>query len=113
MFWGGCNYVGIPDPCRAENTSKETGLWIMDMETGKSELIKNFTEMAEIIAPGTWKQEWGNLYLFRADWNKTGSRLISYWKVEKNNMEPSGYTMDADGNNFRFMYRDPSPSHYG
>ena len=113
MFWGGCNYVGIPDPYRTENTPEETGLWIMDMETGKSELIKDFREMSRIIAPGEWDTAWGNLYLFRADWNKTGSRLISYWKVEKNNMEPGGYTMDADGNNFRFMYRDPSPSHYG
>ena len=113
MFWGGCSYVGIPDPYRTDNTPDETGLWIMDMETGKSELIKNFTEMAEIIAPGKWNQDWGNLYLFRADWNKTGSRLISYWKVEKNNMEPGGYTMDPDGKNFRFIYRDPSPSHYG
>ena len=49
MFWGGCNYVGIPDPYRTENTTKETGLWIMDMETGKSELIKNFSEMAQIM----------------------------------------------------------------
>ena len=113
MFWGGCNYAGIPDPYRADNITKETGLWIMDMETGESKLIRNFSEMAKIIAPGGWNPEWGNLYLFRADWNKTGSRLISYWKVEKNNMEPSGYTMDPDGKNFRFMYRDPSPSHYG
>lgn len=113
MFWGGCNYVGIPDPYRNDNTTKETGLWIMDMETGESELIRNFSEMAQIISPGEWNPDWGNLYLFRADWNKTGSRLISYWKVEKNNMEPSGYTMDPDGMNLRFMYRDPSPSHYG
>ncbi len=113
MFWGGCNYVGIPDPYRADNIPKETGLWIMDMITGESRLIKNFNEMAKIITPGEWNPGWGNLYLFRADWNKNGSRLISYWKVENNNIEPSGYTMDSDGNNFRFMYRDPSPSHYG
>ena len=113
MFWGGCNYVGITDPFREEDTPAETGLAIMDMETGESKLIKNFEEMARIIAPGGWKPEWGNLYLFRSDWNKTGSRLISYWKVEKNNMDPGGYTMDADGNNLRFIYCDPSPSHYG
>ena len=113
MFWGGCNYVGIPDHYRMDNTPEATGLWIMDMETGESKLIKNFKKMAEIISQGGWNPEWGNLYLFRADWNKTGTRLISYWKVEKNNMEPSGYTMDPDGDNFRFFYRDPSPSHYG
>jgi hypothetical protein len=112
MFWGGCDYVGIPDPYRNENTPAGTGLWIMDMETGSSKLIKNFTEMAKIIASDGWNDSWGNLYLFRADWNKTGSRLISYWKVEKNNMEPSGYTMDSHGSDLRFFYRDPSPSHY-
>ncbi|MGE5406872.1 MAG: hypothetical protein ACM3NR_04085 [Methanosarcina sp.] len=113
MFWGGCNYTGIPDPYRNENLTEESGLWIMDMDNGKSTLIKNFYEMSRIIAPEGWNPEWGNLYLFRADWNKTGSRLISYWKVETDKMDPSGYTMDPDGKNLRFMYRDPSPSHYG
>ena len=114
MFWGGCDYVGIPDPYGNDPTTPETGLWIMDMESGSSKLIKSLKQMSEIIAPGGWNpEEWGNLYLFRADWNKTGSRLISYWKVQKNKMEPSGYTMKDDGSEFRFMYRDPSPSHYG
>lgn len=112
MFWGGCNYVGIDDPLRNDNTPEETGLWILDMENGSAKLIKNFSQMSQIIAPGKWNPDWGNLYLFRADWNTTGSRLISYWKVEKNNMEPSGYSMDADGNDLRLFYRDPSPSHY-
>jgi len=85
----------------------------MDMETGKSELIKSLNEIAQIVNPGKWNTDWGNLYLFRADWNKTGTRLISYWKVEKDNFELGAYTMDAYGKNFRFMYQDPSPSHYG
>ena len=114
MFWGGCDYAGIPDPCGSDPVTSETGLWIMDMETGSSTLIKSLKQMSEVIAPEGWNtKEWGKLYLFRADWNKTGSRIISYWKVEKKSIEPSGYTMAADGNEFRFIYRDPSPSHYG
>jgi hypothetical protein len=114
MFWPGCDYVGIPDPFRNNPIPDETGLWIMDMESGASKLIKSLNQMAGIIAPGDWKTDLcGNLYLFRADWNKTGSRIISYWKVEKKSIEPSGYTMTADGSDFRFIYRDPSPSHYG
>jgi hypothetical protein len=113
MFWGGCNYVGLADPYRNDNTPEKTGLWIMDMETGSSKLIKSLYDMSKIIAPDGWNASWGNLYLFRADWNARGSRLISYWKVEKNNMDPAGYTMDGDGNNVRIIYGNPAPSHYG
>jgi hypothetical protein len=113
MFWGGCNYVGIDDPFRKDNTPSQTGLWIMNMKSGKAKLIKSLKEMSAIIAPEGWNDKWGNLYLFRADWNSSGSRLISYWKVEKNNNELPGYTMDGEGKNLRFFYRDPSPSHYG
>jgi hypothetical protein len=114
MFWGGCDYAGIPDPYGDDPITTETGLWIMDVESGSSKLIKSLNQMSEVIAPDGWNTDlWGKLYLFRADWNKTGSRIISYWKVEKKSIEPSGYTMAADGSDFRFMYRDPSPSHYG
>lgn len=113
MFWGGCNYAGLNDPYRNDNTPEKSGLWIMDMETGSSKLIKPLSEMSKIIAPDGWQPSWGNLYLFRADWNATGSRLISYWKVEKNNMDPAGYTMDAVGSDVRPIYGNPAPSHYG
>lgn len=114
MFWGGCEYVGIPDPFVNDPTTKETGLWIMDMQSGSCKLIKSLSQMAGIISPSGWNAGmWGKLYLFRADWNKTGSRLISYWKVETKKLDPSGYTMAKDGSAFQLIYNDPSPSHYG
>lgn len=113
MFHAGCNYVGIADPNATDPTPSKTGLWIMDMNSGSAQLIKSLGQMAEVVAPGGWNtNDWGNLYLFRADWNKTGSRLISYWKVETNSNRLSAYTMADDGSSFRFFYKDPSPSHY-
>jgi hypothetical protein len=109
--WGGCNYVGIQDPCAGNNTPPGTGIWTVDMETGASKLVMSLEKMASIVQPGGWPASYGELYIFRSDWNTTGSRFVTYLRSSKGEFGAKAYTMRADGTDVRFFYDDPS--HYG
>ena len=56
IVWGGCEYVGIPDPWAAEATPAETGIWMVDMETGASQLVMSLRKMAQLAAHGNQKR---------------------------------------------------------
>lgn len=112
LVWGGCDYVGIPDPYHDQNTPAGTGIWMMDMETGKSKLVLSLEKIAGILHPEGWPEEHGKLFIFRSDWNTDGSRFVTYLKSHgKKSMLSKAYTMNADGSDIRFFYDDPS--HYG
>ena len=112
---GGCNYVGIPDPFANENTSSKTGIWTMDMNTGATTLVASLDKMAQLAAPNGWNPTWGNLSIFRSDWNTTGSRFVTYLKTstgtDKNGWTDQAWTMSGTGTEIRFLYN--APSHYG
>jgi hypothetical protein len=110
IAWGGCNYVGIPDPYSNQATPDGTGIWTMDVETGASKLVMSLEQMAGIAAPGAWPSSYGKLYIFRSDWNATGSRFITYLKSTAGKFGSKAYTMKPDGTDVRFFYDEPS--HY-
>ena len=109
--WGGCNYVGIPDPYADQNTPADTGIWTVDMETGESKLVMSLEKMATIVKPDRWSSSYGELYVFRSDWNTTGSRFVTYLRSSRGDFGAKAYTMRADGTDVRFFYDEPS--HYG
>ena len=109
--WGGCNYVGIPDPYADQNAPAGTGIWTVDMEAGKSKLVMNLKKMASIVKPDRWSSSYGELYIFRSDWNTTGSRFVTYLRSSRGEFGAKAYTMRADGTDVRFFYDEPS--HYG
>jgi hypothetical protein len=109
--WGGCDYVGIPDPFADQNTPADTGIWTMDLETGQSRLVMSLESMARIVKPEGGPSSLGELYIFRSDWNTTGSRFVTYLRSSQQAFGAKAYTMDADGANVRFFYEEPS--HYG
>lgn len=78
ITWGGCNYVGIPDQCSNQATPADTGIWAVDMETGASKLLISLAQLSSITTPSGWPSTYGKLYIFRSDWNTTGSRFITY-----------------------------------
>ena len=112
MVWGGCDYVGIPDPWAGQNAPKETGVWTMDMETGESRLVWSLEAIAATEHPEGWPEDHGKLFIFRSDWNTDGTRFITYLKSDgRRPMLSKAYTMNADGSGPRFFFDDPS--HYG
>ena len=111
LVWGGCDYVGIPDPHAHEATPAGTGIWTMDMDTGRSQLVMSLERMASLASPGPWPASYGKLFIFRSDWNTTGSRFVTYLKSTAGNFGSKAWTMNGDGTDVRFMYDEPS--HYG
>ncbi len=111
IAWGGCDYVGIPDPWADQNTPAGTGIWIVDMDTGASKLVMSLEKMASIVAPAGWPAAYGELYIFRSDWNTTGSRFVTYLRSSQGDFGARAYTMKPDGSDVRFFYDEPS--HYG
>ena len=82
----------------------------MDLEAGASKLVMSLEKMAGIATPGPWPSSFGKLYVFRSDWNATGSRFITYLKSTAGKFGSKAYTMQADGTDVRFFYNEPS--HY-
>ena len=111
IAWAGCNYVGIPDSYSNQPTPAETGIWTVDVETGASKLVMSLAKMASIATPEGWPSSFGKLYIFRSDWNTTGSRFITYLKSTSGNFGSKAYSMKGDGTDVRFFYDEPS--HYG
>jgi hypothetical protein len=109
--WAGCDYVGIPDPNAGQNTPAGTGIWTVDMVTGQSKLIMSLEKMASIVTAEGWPSSYGELYIFRSDWNTIGSRFVTYLRSSGSGFGAKAYTMKSDGTDVRFFYDEPS--HYG
>ncbi len=60
----GTEYVGIDDPHEKEFAPSQTGIWKMEMQNGKAELVLSLAKMAAIAYP-KGKPPSGHLYFFR------------------------------------------------
>ena len=111
----GTNYVGVEDKSNEVWAPKKTGIYKVNIKTGKTELIITLDRMADIMfgderPPDTV----GTLYFFREGWNPSGTRFIAFIKdVRKVNEDAItyGYTMNANGEDVRYFYSEPS-HHY-
>jgi hypothetical protein len=108
-YFHGTEYVGLDNPYEKVFAPSQTGVWKMNMDTGKSTLVISLEKMAKIIYPPP-KQlpSSGYLYFFREGWNPSGTRFIAFVKDPFNNNRNDAYTMTPDGNDVRFFYHGPS-----
>ena len=60
------------------------------MDTGASQLVMSLEKMAGIASPGGWPVSYGKLYIFRSDWNTTGSRFVTYLKSTRRQIREQG-----------------------
>lgn len=113
MIHRGTSYVGIEDKYAEQWAPKETGIWKMNMISGKTELIMTLDKIADIIFKvNRSKHSDGTLYIFREGWNPSGTRFIAFVKyVEKGKAKTYGYSMNPDGTDVRYLYSSPS-HHY-
>lgn len=116
----GYGYAGIVDPNRDTLAPDSSGIWKMDLKTGKQELLFSFADATKIPYPGGFSngaKHWFNHLLV----NQDGSRFLFLhrWRGDK---EGKGWstrmiTMDPDGKNpfvlipngkcSHFVWRDP------
>src|SRR4029078_4666331 len=102
----GTEYVGIPDIYENDFAPSRTGIWKMDMESGKAELVISLERMATIAYP-KGNPKTGHLYFFREGWNPSGTRFVAFIKDPANNLFEA-YSMTADGKDVRYLYHNPS-----
>jgi hypothetical protein len=106
MKHGGTNYVGIEDKFKDQYAPAETGIFKMDLNTGKSQMILSIAKMAAIEYPkGPPKS--GCLYFFREGLNPSGTRFIAFIKDPEAKLSKA-YSMRPDGSDIKFFYDDPS-----
>ncbi|HEY1052960.1 MAG TPA: hypothetical protein VGE39_24490 [Prosthecobacter sp.] len=116
----GYGYAGIVDPNRDKLAPEDAGIWKINLETGKQELIITLAQAAAIPYEGGFSngaKHWFNHLLF----NQDGSRFIFLhrWRGDKEGKSFSTrlFTATADGSDLydldplgktsHFVWRDP------
>lgn len=116
----GYGYAGIVDPNRDKLAPEDAGIWKINLETGKQELIITFAQAAAIPYEGGFSngaKHWFNHLLF----NQDGSRFIFLhrWRGDKEGKSFSTrlftaaadgsdlYDLDPLGKTSHFVWRDP------
>ena len=102
----GTEYVGIQDKYEKEFAPSQTGIWKMNMESGKAQMIISLEQMAKIAYPKGLPGS-GHLYFFREGWNPSGTRLVTFIKDHANNLFQA-YSMTSEGGDVRHFYSNPS-----
>ena len=102
----GTEYVGIEDPYEKEFAPRQSGIWKMNMETGKAQLILTLEKMATIAYP-KGRPASGYLYFFREGWNPSGTRLVTFIKDHENQLFQA-YSLTPEGSDVRYLYSNPS-----
>ena len=115
----GYGYVGFPDPHADELAPDDSGIFRIDLSTGKSDLIVTLDQIAnlgDIPNPDPAAKHYFNHLLFSPD----GSRFIFLhrWQYPKGNRLTRMFTANPDGSDGRivddngltshFIWRDPT-----
>ena len=106
MKHSGTDYAGIDDIYKDQYAPSQTGIWKMNMDTGKSELIMTLEKMAGIAHPNG-RPPSGCLYFFREGWNPSGTRFIAFVKDPENGFFKA-FSMTGKGTDVRPLYAVPS-----
>jgi hypothetical protein len=124
----GYGYVGLDDPCRDEQAPRDSGVWKMDLDTGRCELVFSLADAAAIDHRGQSLE--GNWHYFNHLLiNPDDSRFIVLHRWRKStgtgaDAEPTGgfttrmftvaldgsqrYIVDPSGYTSHFIWRDPA-----
>jgi hypothetical protein len=119
MEHGGTNFAGLTDPYKNEWAPEGTGVFKMDVKTGKSKQIVSVRQMARLLYPNGFPADTaaGRLYIFREGYNPSGNRFIAFVKDVRINSKGDtsvrtvGYSMTPEGKDIRYLYEEPS-HHY-
>lgn len=103
----GTAYVGIPDPCEDDKAPRESGIEKMDLETGKTEFLLSLEQLARLAFPNGYAGT-SNIYIFREEWNPSGTRFMVYLRNYDSPVHVSGWSVSTDGRDVRYFYNDPS-----
>jgi len=111
----GYGYAGLPDPNKNDMAPKDSGIWLVDLATGKGKLIVSLADIAKIPFPGrnvTGAKHYFNHLLFNGD----GTRLEFLHRYRPNGGR-GGFitrmlTCGLDGSDVRTVDPSGSTSHF-
>ncbi|MEZ5355289.1 MAG: hypothetical protein R2762_21860 [Bryobacteraceae bacterium] len=116
----GYGYAGVPDPNGARAVPDDTGVWRVDLATGKKRLIVSLADAARIPFPGGFSnnaKHWVNhllvspdakrvIFLHRWRGDKEGKSFSTrMFTVGADGKDP--YILDPHGKTSHFIWRDP------
>lgn len=110
----GYGYAGLADPWADERAPQESGIWRVDLENGRSELIVSLADIVKIpYAKGdlTQAKHWFNHLLINPD----GSRFefLHRWRVGKQaGFTTRMFTAAPDGSDLRVIDPSGATSHF-
>lgn len=112
----GYGYAGIPDPNAAVATPDDVGIWKIDLETGRQELLISLAQAAAIPYPGGYSKNakhWFNHLLISPD----GKRFIFLhrWRGEaegKGGFSTRMFTAGSDGKDLHILDPHGKTSHF-
>ncbi|TWU16048.1 hypothetical protein Poly21_32530 [Allorhodopirellula heiligendammensis] len=123
----GYGYVGLPDPSARQRAPEESGVWRMEIETGKTELIFSLADAAKIDYNGqSLADKWNYFNHLLVSPDGTRFIVLHRWRNnegEGDNARPVGgfstrmftvnmdgserYILDPSGHTSHFIWRDP------
>jgi len=105
-FRPGYGYPGVSDPYAAEAAPGETGIWIMDMDSGDTRMLVSLAQLTP--NPGTDNPH----YVNHTAWSPDGKRLLMYDRTDGAGMGTRVFTIGADGEELRLLAADMHISHW-
>lgn len=111
----GYGYAGLADPHKDELTPKQSGVWGVDLPTGKAKLLVSIADAAkfgEVPDDAKGAKHWFNHLLYNPD----GSRFVFLhrWRPKgvKNAFRTRMLTADAEGKNLHVVDPSGHTSHF-
>ena len=117
----GYGYPGLPDPHKDELAPKDSGIWRVDLDSGKAELIVSIAKIAAIPFPGrdlSAAKHYFNHLLVNPDgtrfeflhrWRPNGGKGGFVTRMLTAAMDGSDVRIvDPSGHTSHFIWRDPS-----
>ena len=102
----GYGYPGLADPFRDDPAPAESGVWLVDLESGESKLVVSLAQVAAI--PYSGAQESHRHRAYHCMWNTDGSRFLFYNRWRGGTRV---FTSAPDGSDLRLL-SGSGASHY-
>jgi len=102
----GYGYVGIPDPNRDVMAPEDSGLWLMDLDTGETRLLISIAQVAKIPYRGQSPDD--KHYFNHIQWSPDGKRFL--FLNRGRGVSTRMFTAAADGSDLRLV--NLNSSHY-
>ncbi|HID05742.1 MAG TPA: hypothetical protein EYP10_01195 [Armatimonadetes bacterium] len=108
----GYGYVGLPDPWHNDMHPAEDGIYLMHMDTGKTELIISLAQIANFNREPRMDgvKHWFNHLLFNPD--STRFIFLHRWHREGGGLFTRMFTADYDGKNIYCLADHDMVSHF-